>query len=411
MGIVYLVFVFMSQAFAYDYGIDRLREPALESKLENRKVALLVHAASVDRTGTHLIDLLYPRFPVKKIFVPEHGLRSLNDGWIKDGVDEKTGLPVLSLYQERSRAPRAQDLADVDVIVMDLQDVGVRYYTYFSTIAEFVKVASSMGKEMILLDRPNPLGGSAVEGEILDPSLEGAFISYFTIPTRHGMTLGELIRMYVAEKNIPAKLEVVTVTGWSREPVIDTPDRPWTPSSPAIQTHEQVLLYSLWGSLEHFNLSVGRGKTNELAFRVIAAPWISEVESETLSADLNSLGFKGVVFLPCRFVASRDIHLGQTVRGVSVELTEGHLELRSDRMTQVISSLLYERFGDRLVFSKFAPNYYGSEGMIQSIRKKQSWEDLMTSLDLKIDSFRKRRKPHLLYPESDQDQLPFEASN
>jgi hypothetical protein len=94
-----------------------------------------------------------------------------------------------------------------------------------------------------------------------------------------------------------------------------------------------------------------------------------------------------------------------------VELTKGHLELRSDRMTQVISSLLYERFGDRLVFSKFAPNYYGSEGMIQSIRKKQSWEDLMTSLDLKIDSFRKRRKPHLLYPESDQDQLPFEASN
>jgi uncharacterized protein YbbC (DUF1343 family) len=404
MGIVYLIFAFMSQAQAYDYGIDRLSEPALMAKLENRRVAMLVHAASVDRNGTHLIDLLYPRFPVKKIFVPEHGLRSLNDGWIKDGVDEKTGLPVLSLYQERSRAPRAQDLADVDVIVMDLQDVGVRYYTYFSTIAEFVKVASALNKELIILDRPNPLGGHAIEGETLDTSLEGAFISYFTVPTRHGMTLGELIRMYVAEKNIPAKLEVVTVSGWSREPVIDSPDRPWTASSPAIQTHEQVLLYALWGSLEHFNLSVGRGKTNELAFRVIAAPWISEAESETLSAELNALGLKGVVFLPCRFTATRDIHLGLTVRGVSVELTDGHLELRSDRMTQVISSELYKRFGDRLVFSKFAPNYYGSERMIQSIRKGQTWEELRPSLDQAIDDFRKRRTAHLLYPENNPDQ-------
>jgi uncharacterized protein YbbC (DUF1343 family) len=397
MGFVYLLLNLIAPGFAYDFGIDRLREPEVLSRLEGRRVAMLVHAASVDRDGTHLIDLMYPRFQVKKIFVPEHGLRSLNDGWIKDGVDEKSGLPVLSLYQEKSRAPRPQDLADVDVVVMDLQDVGVRYYTYFSTIAEFVKVAASLGKEIILLDRPNLLGGTAVEGEVLEKNLEGAFISYFTVPTRHGLTLGELIRMYVAEKKIPAKLGVIQVKGWNREPVWLNPDREWTPSSPAILTHEQVFLYALWGSLEHFNLSVGRGKTNERAFRVIAAPWITKAESESLAADLNAIGFSGLMFLPCEFVASRDVYLGQTVRGVSIELSLGLETLRSDEVTHVISSLLVNRFGDRLQFSKFAPNYYGSDWLIETIRQNKPWSDVVVELDSRIKAFKKRREPYVLY--------------
>ncbi len=397
MGFVYLLLNLIAPGFAYDFGIDRLREPEVLSRLEGQRVAMLVHAASVDRDANHLIDLLYPRFNVKKIFVPEHGLRSLNDGWIKDGVDEKTGLPVLSLYQEKSRAPRPQDLSDVDVVVMDLQDVGVRYYTYFSTIAEFVKVAGPLGKEIILLDRPNLLGGTAVEGEVLEKDLQGSFISYHTVPTRHGLTLGELIRMYVAEKKITAKLNVIPVKGWSREPVWSNPDRAWTPSSPAILTQEQVFLYALWGSLEHFNLSVGRGKTNEKAFRVIAAPWISQAESESLASDLNALGFSGLLFLPEEFVASRDVYLGQTVRGVSIALSKGSETLRTDEVTQVISSLLFNRFGDRLQFSKYAPNYYGSEWLVETIRQKKSWMEVEQVLSPRIQDFKKRREPYLLY--------------
>ncbi len=397
MGILSLLIAFITPAFSYDYGIDRISEPAFEAQLQNRNIAVLAHAASVDRNGSHLIDLLNRRFSLKKIFVPEHGLRSLNDGWVKDGVDDQTGLPVFSLYKERTRAPNPADLKDIDLVIIDLQDVGVRYYTYFSTIAEFIKVAASLQKEVMILDRPNPLGGLKVEGETLDAALEGAFISYFTVPTRHGLTLGELARFYVEEKKIPAKLTIIPVKDWHREPVIAHSDRPWKPSSPAILTREQVFLYALWGSLEHFNLSVGRGQTNELAFKVIAAPWISVAESQVLATELNAMGFKGLTFLPYSFTASRDVYLGQKVNGVLIELSEGYEELRTDEVTFAISSFLSSRYSETLKFSKFAVNYYGSERFLNSIRNASPWSEVTIQVDDRISSFLKRSQPYLLY--------------
>jgi uncharacterized protein YbbC (DUF1343 family) len=395
MGLVYLLLAFLAPVQAYDYGIDRLVEPEVVSRLEGRRVAVLAHAASVDREGRHLIDLVYPRFKLKKIFVPEHGLRSVNDGWIKDGVDEKTGLPVLSLYQERSRAPKAEDLTDIDVVVMDLQDVGVRYYTYFSTIAEFIKVAAKLNKQILLLDRPNLLGGQVVEGETLSSEFEGNFISYFNVPTRHGMTLGELAKLFVAEKKISAKLEVISVKGWAREPVFANADRPWTPSSPAIVSLDQVFLYALWGSLEHFNLSVGRGQTNESAFRVIGAPWITVAEAEQMAADWNTMGFEGLVFVPHTFKVTRAIYQGMDVNGVRLELTPGFEKLRTDEVTYRLSADLAQRFQARLQFSKYAVNYYGSDWFLNSIQENRPWVQVRDRVDVGIDEFASRKLPHL----------------
>jgi uncharacterized protein YbbC (DUF1343 family) len=386
-------------AFSYEYGIDQIEESSVVEKLQDKRLAVLAHAASVDRQGNHLIDLLYPRYDLRKIFVPEHGLRSINDGWIQDGSDEKTGLPILSLYQEKSRAPKPEDLANIDAIVMDLQDVGVRYYTYFSTVAEFIKVATSLNKEVILLDRPNPVGGDRVEGEVLSSELRGKFISYYDVPTRHGMTLGELSKMFVTESGLNTRLSVIPVRGWKRESLVGVADRPWIPSSPALLTLEQVYLYTLWGSLEHFNLAVGRGKTNELAFRVIAAPWITRKEASEMAASLNSIGWKGITFMPYTFTATRDIYLGQKVNGIVIALGKGYEEQRSDEFTYEISRFLKNRFalGDRLVFSKFASNYYGSEQFVEAIQNSVSWKDYSQKIDQGIFEFSERRKSFLLY--------------
>jgi uncharacterized protein YbbC (DUF1343 family) len=376
-----------------DFGIDRLEE----LNLEGQRIALLCHSASINKDGKHLIDILYPRFNVLKIFAPEHGLRSLNDEWIDDGIDERTKLPIISLYKQASRAPKKEDLLNLDTVIIDLQDVGMRYYTYFSTIAEFIKVAGPMGIKIILLDRPNLLGGFNTEGEVLDNTLQGHFISYYTVPTRHGMTLGELSRMLVDEQNIQANLFILKINGWNRRSLIYDLDRPWRASSPALLTLEQVYLYNLWGSLESFNLSVGRGQTNELAFRVLAAPWISIQEAKELAYELNQLGLKGIYFEPIRFLATRDIYKDSFVQGVKINLSTEALEQRMDEMTYKIANLLKKKFGDRIKFSKTAANYYGSEKQIKAITNDLDWSVYQNHIDQLLSIFAIRRAPYLLY--------------
>jgi uncharacterized protein YbbC (DUF1343 family) len=390
--------LFTSLTHAYEYGIDRLSEVEVSAKLQGKSIALLAHAASVDKSGNHLIDLLYPKLNVRKIFVPEHGLRSLNDGWIQNGVDEKTKLPIVSLYQQSGRAPKSEDLADIDVVVMDLQDVGVRYYTYFSTIAEFIKVATALNKEIVLLDRPNPIGGIKVEGETLSTALMGNFISYWNVPTRHGMTLGELARLFVSESNLGTKLSIIEVKDWNREALSVESDRPWIPSSPALMTLEQVQLYALWGSLEQFNLSVGRGQTNELAFRVIAAPWISKSSTEDLAMELNALTFEGVFFTPYSFKVSRDIYLDQMVNGVRIEFKSGFESIRTDEMVYRISSLLKMLYPAQLQFSKYAIHYYGSDEFLSGIKTGKVWDEVLIGIHSRIQNFQERRHSFLLYP-------------
>jgi uncharacterized protein YbbC (DUF1343 family) len=387
-----------STVFALDYGIDRLDEASVRSELEGKRLAVLAHAASVDREGRHVIDLLRARHRLVKIFTPEHGLRSLDDGYIGDGTDPASGLPVVSLYKKEGRAPRPEDLFDVDVIVMDLQDVGMRYYTYFSTLAEFLKVAARLGKTVILLDRPNPIGGERVEGSVLDSTLAGNFIAYHTVPTRHGMTLGELALLYLTEARISLPLRVVGVTGWRRQFFGPSFERFWRASSPALPDIEQVELYALIGSLEQFNLSVGRGLTNESAFRVFGAPWITEEESVSLAGDLNALGLAGLVFFPHQQRVTRAIYEGQEIRGIRVELAGSPSDrVRSDEALFRIGARLLERFSGRLMFGRYADLYFGKPDWRTAWSEGRTWEAFSATLDRDLTEFRTRRTPFLLY--------------
>jgi uncharacterized protein YbbC (DUF1343 family) len=394
--LIFLIFILLNtfSALALDYGIDRLGEPEIKAKLAGKRLAVLTHSAAQDKHGGHLIDLLHAHYGIIKIFAPEHGLRKLEDTWIEDGIDEETGLPVISLYKRTSKAPDPKDLVDLDAIVVDLQDVGVRYYTYFSTIAEVMKVAARMQVEIILLDRPNLLGGKA-EGKVLDPEFMGRFTAYHTVPTRHGMTLGELAQMVNRENHINARLTVIPVKGWQRERVMDDLDRPWLPPSPALIDIQQVGFYSLWGILESFNLAVGRGQTNELAFRVLGAPWITQKESEALARALNRMNFAGIQFRPFHWRVTRAMHTGQLAHGIKAEWNGQ--EIRSDEFVYKVSQLLVTMFRGRINAEQMTPIGYGSRGMLNAIRNGVPWETYQLVIDSELKSFEARRVPFLLY--------------
>jgi uncharacterized protein YbbC (DUF1343 family) len=371
------------------YGIDQLESVQLHDK----KIALLAHKASVNSKGEHLIDLTYPKFSVKKIFAPEHGLRSQADGDIQDEVDSRTGLPIISLYKKNTRAPEPKDLADIDTIIIDLQDVGVRYYTYSSTVAEMLKVAKQMNKEVIILDRPNP-NGREIEGNILDKKLTGHFISYHNIPLKHGMTLAELALMYNQELKIFANLKVVPLKHWDQ--IGHDANRAWVPSSPAITTAKQAQLYALWGALESANLSVGRGKDNQQAFTKIGAPWISKNEAIVLAEKLNQLNFYGVNFNPTSWKVDRDIHEGKRVDGVQLEINDFYM-VDAEEFLYKVTATLMSLFGERLTFNAWHLRYYGSAEYFAAIKNQTPWEQIQTISQMERQLFYQRRAVFLLY--------------
>lgn len=390
-----VLFLLSYSSFAVEYGLDRLSDPVVMEKLEGKTLAVLTHAAAKDKKGEHLIDILHRSFSLKKIFAPEHGLRTASDDWVEDGTDEATGLPVISLYKRTSKGPTPKDLEGIDAIVIDLQDVGVRYYTYFSTIAEVMKAAAPLNKEIILLDRPNLLGGLIVEGKTLDANLAGSFTAYHTVPTRHGMTLGELALMINAEKKMNVKLTVIPASDWNRENLLFKMDRKWIAPSPALVTLDQVGLYAMWGTLENFNLAVGRGQINDEAFRVVGAPWITVKESELLAHELNALGFSGVVFKPHSWTVTRATYTGKVANGIRVSWNGS--EVRTDEFTYKVASTLVRLFKDRLNIKDMSPSSYGSSTMVNAIKALTPWSQYGQVIDKELEAFKIRRTPYLLY--------------
>lgn len=395
-NIIFFCLLLLSfNVLAINYGIDRLGESEVQKTILSKRLAVLTHAAGRDQNGEHLIDILFKNYNLKKIFAPEHGLRTLADDWVQDGVDESTGLPVISLYKRSSKAPSPKDLEGIDAIVIDLQDVGVRYYTYFSTIAEVMKAAAPLKIEIILLDRPNLLGGNVIEGKVLDPSLAGGFTAYHTVPTRHGMTLGELSLMINSEKEMGVNLTVIPASDWARQRLIDDLNRTWIAPSPALIEIEQVGLYAIWGTLENFNLAVGRGLTNELAFKVLGAPWITNEESLLLASELNKLGFSEIQFTPFTWTVTRALYTGQVARGVKLNWTGE--EVRTDEFTYKVSSTLIKLFKNRLNIENMSPRSYGSASMVNAIKNGTDWDALKKEIESDLEKFKERRKPFLIY--------------
>ncbi|MFN0205876.1 MAG: exo-beta-N-acetylmuramidase NamZ domain-containing protein, partial [Planctomycetota bacterium] len=236
------------------------------------------------------------------------------DEKINNSVDEKTGLPIVSLYSE-SRRPRAEDLTDLDAVVIDLQDAGCRFYTYLATMGYMMEEAAKAKIRVVVLDRPNPIGADRYEGPLADAG-KTSFISYHNIPIRTGMTIGELARMFNKEKNINCKLDVVAMKQYYRDFWYDETGLPWTNPSPNLRSVSATLLYPGLCLLEFTNISVGRG--TDSPFLQFGAPWI---DGQTVVLELGKRDPPGVRFLPVRFTPSSSQYTNQECGGVRIEIT------------------------------------------------------------------------------------------
>ena len=271
---------------------------------------------------------------LKALFSPEHGLYGKLDQKVGDAIDTKTGLKIYSLYG-KNRKPTPEQLAGLDALIFDIQDIGCRFYTYISTMGLAMEAAADAGVKFIVLDRVNPIGGVTVAGPVrLGPS---QFIAYHDIPVQHGMTVGELARMINAERTLGAKLQVVKIEGWKRDQLFDTTGQPWTNPSPNMRSLTQALLYPGIGLLETA-MSVGRG--TDTPFEVIGAPYIDDVK---LASQLNALGQPGVRFVPIRFTPDYSVHKDESCGGVNIIITDRH-KLRVVPLGIDIARVLHELY-------------------------------------------------------------------
>ena len=289
-------------------------------RLRGARVGLLCNQASVDHALRHAADLFHshPDIRLTALFGPQHGIRGdLQDNMIETphGMDRVTGLPVHSLYSE-TREPTEAMLADVDVLVCDLQDVGCRIYTFVYTIANCMRVAGALGKKVVVCDRPNPIGGAAVAGNVLDPAF-ASFVGLFPIPTRHGMTCGELARLFNEHFGIGCELEVISMEGWSRDLWLDETDSPWVMPSPNIPTLDSAIVFPGTVHLEGTQVSEGRGTTRP--FELVGAPYI---DPEDFAAHLNGQRLPGVYFRATGFQPTFQKHGGRGCGGAQIHVLD-----------------------------------------------------------------------------------------
>ncbi|MFB3853527.1 MAG: exo-beta-N-acetylmuramidase NamZ domain-containing protein [Vicinamibacterales bacterium] len=288
--------------------------------LKGKRVGLVSNPASIDASFRHVADRLLETDGIRlaALFGPQHGFNAdVQDNMIETGhaTDRWRKVPVYSLYSE-TREPTAEMLRDLDVLVVDLQDVGARIYTFVYTMANCLRVARKMGLPVIVCDRPNPTGGTEVEGEVL---LEGweSFVGQFPIPMRHGMTIGELARLFNEHHGIGADLTVVPMEGWRREMYWDETLLPWVMPSPNMPTLDTAIVYPGGVLFEGTNLSEGRGTTRP--FELLGAPWLDAV---ALCRSLNSLCLGGVYFRPVSFEPTFHKHARQTCGGCQIHVTD-----------------------------------------------------------------------------------------
>lgn len=301
-----------------ELGIEHLLSDRTDL-LRDERVGLVTNPSGVDpglrSTVTHLDD--HPDVDLRRLFGPEHGIRGRAPAGaaVSDRTDERTGLPVSSLYGE-TRRPTAEMLDDVDVLVYDMQDLGVRYYTLIYTLAYVLESAAEHDTRVVVLDRPNPVAPLGVSGNRV-PDEHASFVGNYRLPVTHGLTVGELARYFVGEFGIDVDLTVVSLSGWTRTDWYDETGLPWVPPSPNVPTLTTATLYPGTCLFEGTNLSEGRGTANP--FELVGAPWVDGVE---WARTLNDLGLPGVRFRPAAFTPSDSKHEDVAVEGVQVHVRD-----------------------------------------------------------------------------------------
>ena len=305
-------------------GIDVLEQrnfDALKNGTPSPKVGLVTNQTGMDSRGQRTIDVLYHAsgLQLAAIFTPEHGIFGTADSAeIPNRKDAATGVAVYSVYgdTDAKRRPPLDVLRNLDVLVYDIQDAGARFYTYETTLGYFLEAAAKTGKPIVVLDRPNPITGAYVQGPVSDAGQE-SFVNYHPVPIRHGMTIGELAKLYNSERNINANLTVVPMKGWLRGDWFDSTGQVWINPSPNLRSLEQAALYPGVALLEGTNVSVGRG--TDAPFQLIGAPWVDAVE---LSTYLNARNIAGVRFVPTNFTPATGTYARQQCSGVHIILMD-----------------------------------------------------------------------------------------
>jgi uncharacterized protein YbbC (DUF1343 family)/CubicO group peptidase (beta-lactamase class C family) len=318
-------------------GVDVLRAGGF-AILRGKRVGLVTNHTGVARDGATTIDLLHDAKDVTlvRLFSPEHGIRGILDAAVPSATDEKTGLTIYSLYGD-TRRPNAAMLEGLDTIVIDLQDIGARFYTYMTTMAYVMEEAAKRKIAVVVLDRPNPINGFQIEGPTIDKAAL-AFTSYFPMPVRHGMTLGELARLFNGENRIGADLTVVAAKNWVRDQWFDSTGLPWVNPSPNMRNLIQATLYPGIGAIEGSNVSVGRG--TDTPFEQIGAPWIGGV---ALSDALNARNLPGIRFYPVKFTPSASKYANEECGGVFMVVTD-RLTIHPVRVGLEIAAMLHKLY-------------------------------------------------------------------
>lgn len=369
-------------------GIDVLKRNKF-APLRGLRLGLITNHTGTDRDRTPTIDLLHKAEGVELValFSPEHGIRGAVDEKVSDSNDEKTGLPVYSLYGER-RTPSEEQLANLDALVFDIQDIGCRFYTYISTMGNCMQAAAKGGKKFFVLDRVNPINGVTTEGPLLEG--EESFTAWHNIPVRHGMTVGELARMFNEERKIDADLTVIPVQGWKREFLFDQTSLPWINPSPNMRNLTEAILYPGIGLLETTALSVGRG--TDTPFEVLGAPYIDDLK---LAGELNEANIPGVRFVPVRFTPDNREYNGKLCKGVNIILTDREACNVVD-VGIVIASKLQELYPKEFGLDKF-DRLLVHKSTVEAIREAKSPRAIKAEWSAGLAEFRQRREKFLLY--------------
>lgn len=376
-----------------ELGVDRLMDnPEI---LAGKRVGLITNPTGIDANMTSIVDLFHNSddFELTALYGPEHGVRgdAQAGSTISSYIDEVTGLPVYSLYGA-TKKPTAEMLKDVDVLVFDIQDVGTRFYTYIYTMAYAMEAAAENGIPFVVLDRPNPQGGLRVEGPVLNPAYS-SFIGLYPIPLKHGMTVGELARLFNSEYQIQADLEVVKMKGWKRSMLYEDTGLPFVMPSPNMPTTDTVNVYPATGLFEGTNLSEGRGTTKP--FQLIGAPY---VKAHDYAKTLNALELPGVTFRAASFTPTFSKNAGKLSHGVEVYVTEP-TKFEAVKTGIAMVKTAHDLYPDEFEFlpNDFITKLTGNAYVKDMILAGESLEAIMTKVDAERDAFLPIRKEYLLY--------------
>lgn len=396
--IILITLALIPKAFAESAPVHTGLEVLIQQgykPLLGKRVGLVTNHSAITADNHHIVDLFAAnkQFTLTALFCPEHGIRGNHDNYLHDGNDGVTGLPMYSLYG-KTKKPTAAMLKDVDVIVFDIQDLGTRFYTFISTLAYVMQAAKENNKMLVVLDRPNPINGQTIEGPLPEKRLLGKFTSYYAIPIRYGMTIGELARLYNDYFKIGCKLEVVKLQGWHRSMYFNDTKLPWINPSPNMRSLTAAINYPGLGVLEGANLSVGRGTAKPFIF--YGAPWI---DAAKLVTNLNARRLPGIYFQAVSFKPKRVV--GMPLYPYTNKECFGFIPVITDRqlyrpvtVVMHVIDALYQLHPTRFKFGT-SLRLLGQYDVKTLIKAGEKPEDIIASWNIK--DFLRAREKALLY--------------